>query len=584
MHQPPNSLPERLVAALSRRLDAAVHGSVEEASNLRTLHKSFMGAYLVLAILPVAALPFVASLVTDFSLLHLLAIVSFALFVIPARTLSNSGSLVRSFRWAFLATLLSTAIATTAFPASWLTGLIAIMVLGGACVMIDRPTWVLGVLAAIAYAGWAHFAFLGRPEITEFGLALAFASAVLGAVCARGVARAASNGAANTETQSLISTLEMDRSSRVLDCHGAFCAELQIGVSDRPLIHRVNVADRIALLAGLDRAASNGTQEQLECRLQTSLNVWQPVRLTLMANARGTIDATIVCDAELAELRDQVQKLQTELEAANGSKTRFIATMSHELRTPLNAILGFSDLLRQSVAGPVSERQLEYLNDIHGAGEHLLAIVNDILDASKIDAGYYQLACDEFEVGPVLSGACSLAEASGNGSGVRIEADIQPGLDTIFADKKAFKQIAINLLSNAVKFSHAGGEVRLGLERKHRGVLLTVRDFGVGMSEADLATACMPFVQADDRHSRHAEGTGLGLAIVKGFVELHGGRLDLASRLGHGTTVRVLLPNMEPEVVVPINADAVKAPPIETQIPEPSDQSNARANMIAATA
>ncbi|MEO0636573.1 MAG: HAMP domain-containing sensor histidine kinase [Pseudomonadota bacterium] len=571
-----NILPDALTSAFSRRLDAAVHSSLTSSPSDRAGHRRFIGICLALSIVPLAALPIVAASLEGFDGSHLLAFVSMAVFSLPAWTLSNTGSVGLAHRLRLLATMGASAAIVTAFPATWLACLVGLLWAGWSILLKDRTYWALAAAAAVAAAIVGHLVFLGTPEVTQPSLMAGLALVMMIAWGRRGSEMAVDGG---SEGQvSLGSILKLDRSSRVLECDGPICADLDLKSDHQGFVHRVHVADRVELLACLDRAANGDEAEEIRIRLSGASHGWHPVRLLMKRSGDGHVDVLLTCDAEATRLRGEIERLTTELESANASKTRFIATMSHELRTPLNAILGFSDLLRQSVAGPVSERQTEYLNDIHGAGEHLLSLVNDILDASKIEAGYYQLACDEFELEPVLATVCSLVECSRNGSGVTIRKDVQPGLHSIFADQKAFKQIVINLLSNAAKFSHQGGEVALSLERHHKGVLLTITDQGVGMSEDDLAAACEPFVQAQNGHARHAEGTGLGLAIVKGFVELHGGRLMMSSALGHGTTVKVLLPNVQPsavhtevqqdeEVVVPIAQLKTSPPSLVTPLP-----------------
>ncbi|MEM1365494.1 MAG: HAMP domain-containing sensor histidine kinase [Pseudomonadota bacterium] len=492
--------------------------------------------------MPLAALPLVSMVLGDFSTIHLIAIVSLSTFALPARALSNTASVQIVARWFLFAALTSTVAITAAFPSMWLGSLLFLLFASTPIVLNDKLSWMIVAPLAVGYAAWLHMAFLGQPH-TDVATWISAGTVLAVAVC---VARFWPLTPAAQVQGTSLSRIRMDRVGHILECSGELCSDLGLGVSSEPLLHRVHVTDRVALLAALDSTLDQGRQEDLVCRIQTHDGGWKSVRLIMVAAGGGTVEAHVACNEVQANMAARIDLLEQELATAKGSKTRFIATMSHELRTPLNAILGFSDLLRQHLAGPVTDRQEEYLNDIHGAGKHLLTIVNDILDASKIEAGYYQLACDDFEVEPVLAAACSLVEGSRNGTGVRVRSRIQPGIHSIYADPKAFKQIIINLMGNAAKFSHDGGEVLVSLERQHKGLLLTVKDHGVGMSADDLAAACEPFVQAENDHSRQAEGTGLGLAIVKGFVDLHGGQMEMNSRLGEGTTVQIYLPNSEP--------------------------------------
>jgi signal transduction histidine kinase len=231
-------------------------------------------------------------------------------------------------------------------------------------------------------------------------------------------------------------------------------------------------------------------------------------------------------------------------ELANRSKSEFLANMSHELRTPLNAIIGFSEILSGEHLGAMSNaRYLEYSHDIHSSGLHLLSIINDVLDMSKIEAGKLEIHEDEVAVGPLLASVARMV--SERARETRVELAVAPpdaGL-TIWADERAMKQCLLNLLSNAVKFSDAGGHVSAsaGLDPDGRAVF-TIADDGIGMSPEDLERALQPFGQAKSATTRAYGGTGLGLPITKGLVEAHGGRLEIESRLGHGTRIRVVFP------------------------------------------
>lgn len=239
--------------------------------------------------------------------------------------------------------------------------------------------------------------------------------------------------------------------------------------------------------------------------------------------------------------------LRTALGAATASskaKGDFLALMSHELRTPLNAIIGFSEVLGSELFGPLGHpRYREYARDVHGAGKHLLALINDILDLSKAEAGKFELCDTEIVTADLLDECLRLMRGRAQEAGLMLEARLMPGLPNLVADRLRLKQILLNLLSNAVKFTPAGGRVTLLAEwSPGRDCMLAVRDTGIGMAPESIPLALEPFRQVASPLSRQHEGTGLGLSLARLLAECHGGRLELESALDKGTTARILLP------------------------------------------
>jgi len=233
-----------------------------------------------------------------------------------------------------------------------------------------------------------------------------------------------------------------------------------------------------------------------------------------------------------------------ESQAANGAKTQFLANMSHELRTPLNAIIGFSEILVSGLPGMNSaEKHQEYARDIHESGCHLLALINDILDLSKIEAGKLELDENLVDVGGALDSCISLIRGRAQEANLALNHEVLPGTPPLIADERKLKQIVINLLSNAVKFTPTGGKValRAGLMRDY-SFMIEVTDTGVGIAQEDLSKAFAPFRQVCSDPYQSKEGTGLGLPLSRALVELHGGTLRVDSEVGLGTTVRVHLP------------------------------------------
>jgi signal transduction histidine kinase len=243
------------------------------------------------------------------------------------------------------------------------------------------------------------------------------------------------------------------------------------------------------------------------------------------------------------EAQRNLQQAKEVAETASRAKSEFLANMSHELRTPLNAILGFAEIIRDKLLGPIGDhRYSDYAEDIHSSGTHLLRIINDILDLSKVEAGRLELVEDVVEMEEVLKAVSVLLRERLARAGLGFQIDLPPGPSLLRADERKLKQILMNLLSNAVKFTAAGGEISLRLERREEGIAIEVRDSGIGIAAEDITRAMSPFGQVDSRLSRRYDGTGLGLPLAKALTELHGGRLELESEPGTGTTARVLIP------------------------------------------
>jgi signal transduction histidine kinase len=229
---------------------------------------------------------------------------------------------------------------------------------------------------------------------------------------------------------------------------------------------------------------------------------------------------------------------------ASRAKSAFLAGMSHELRTPLNAIIGFSDIIRTGIPGTDAEKTRDYASDIYSSGQHLLKLISDILEVSRIEAGKLDLRKEELAIAEVIAGCVRLVSHRATEAGVQLTVAGAAESPRLFADETRVKQILLNLLSNALKFTAPGGLVTIGAAIAPDGaVTITVTDTGIGMTPDDIAIAMQPFGQVDSSLARRFEGTGLGLPLTKALVELHGGRLTIDSVPRVGTTATVIFPN-----------------------------------------
>jgi PAS domain S-box-containing protein len=323
--------------------------------------------------------------------------------------------------------------------------------------------------------------------------------------------------------------------------------------------------------AGINRVLNEGTVRNFEltARARNGQLTVVSYNATTFHDRDRILQGVFAAARDVTELKRFEQTLQQkniELEAASRMKSEFLANMSHELRTPLNAIIGFSEVLRDGLAGDMTDQQREFIGDICGSGKHLLSLINDILDLSKVEAGKMTLDLEPVEVSSFLESSLSIIREKASARRIRVVMDEASDVGTIQADSRKVKQILYNLLSNAVKFTNEGGEVTLRACRVPRAVVgapsaawhgrsvaladngfsdfleISVTDSGIGISGDGLARLFQPFSQVDSGLARRFEGTGLGLAMVKLLAELHGGTVAVASAVGRGSRFTVWLP------------------------------------------
>jgi signal transduction histidine kinase len=261
---------------------------------------------------------------------------------------------------------------------------------------------------------------------------------------------------------------------------------------------------------------------------------------------KGDCDGALVARAiryavERKRIELQLVEAKEKAELASRAKSQFLANMSHELRTPLNAIIGFSEVLASDL-GVAERNRVEYAKDIHASGAHLLQIINEILDLSKIEAGRFELELGPACLASVVAACRRLVAERAAEADLTIEVAVAPDLPTVNADEQKLKQVVLNLLSNAVKFTPRGGRIRISVETSGDWLHVVVADTGIGIAPEDVPKALSPFVQLDSSLARRHPGTGLGLSLSKSLVELHGGEFRLESTPGKGTTVTLRFP------------------------------------------
>lgn len=323
--------------------------------------------------------------------------------------------------------------------------------------------------------------------------------------------------------------------------HGMFLLFIAVAcISGTILLSRYigrNIGGRLAALEESMAVHASGAV----CEVPTGGND----EITRMASALQTFIATIdQREADLVHLAEDLSASRDQAEAANRAKSEFLANMSHELRTPLNAIIGFAEVINAEKLGPVGcSEYRDYVNEIRNAGLHLLRLISDILDMSKVEAGRIDLHEELVDVGETIRASLVLVSGRAEAEDVALESQVPKLLPPLYADERTLKQVLVNLLTNAVKFTPAGGTVttRTWIDQEG-GYVLQVSDTGVGMVQDDIPRAMTRFVQLESQLTRKHEGTGLGLPLSRALVEMHGGTLDLQSEFGSGTTATVRFP------------------------------------------
>ena len=584
-------------------LDALLHPSARYDALTRARHRAFMAPRLLGSLVALAAFPVYLAMRGAPTALEVAA---FAWLIAPillswflSRTGRYEGAHILS-ALALAGLVMMVAITTggiESFAAVWLI----VVPLEAALSASRRVVAFASALALSCVAvliALGHFHFLPVPESNAALRAVLMGAGVASATLyAAGLAVSAESLA---RTSVALLYVEEDRyrllarnMSDVLSRHsrnGAVefispAAEALLGtpvarLTGHGLFDRVHVVDRPAYLTALSDAA-RGSEQRVEFRLRRDAVrgqnisadfIWVEMRCRPLE--QGSLEAEVVAVMrEVTDRKVQEQALElarTAAEQADASKTRFLATMSHELRTPLNAIIGFSEMIVHEEAMMIdAARRKEYAQLINDSGQHLLSVVNGILDISKMETGNFEISPEPFAPRAALLHCCNLLALKARDNGVDLITRAPEDLPVMNGDPRAFKQIALNLVANAIKFTERGGSVTVSAAVEGSRLMLSVTDTGVGIAAEDLARIGDPFFQAGKTYQRKHEGTGLGLSIVKGLVGLHDGEMNVQSTVGEGTTVTVALPLDFAPLLTPSTNVATLKPALR---PESQDQ------------
>jgi len=561
----------RIIAGMQQALRAYVHDSVRADALACERHRGFISAQLFSGLLALCTFPLYLAIVGKPGLVETIAFIWLMTPIAIAAFLSRTGRLEAAhlLSAANLTCLVTFVAAMTGGVQSFLIAWLIVIPVEASLSTSRRAVFAAIMMACTALAG-LHLAGLAGalPPPRQFGIELPVLMAIgvmsviiyIGGV-AMNVERlhrhslsAVREGEARYRLLAENTTDMITRHSR--NGHAMFvshAARSLINCSAESLLadglfDRVHLLDRPAFLSVFAAAYAGKGPVAVEFRIARDAGPAAPPEY-VWAEMRCRVDE---CGDIVAVTRDiSEQKAQEQMiieardvaEKANVAKTHFLANISHELRTPLNAIIGFSDILTQDLFGRLeNERHREYSALINQSGKHLLQLVNDLLDMSKLDAGKYSLEYADFDVSALIENVKSSLEPVARQADLGITLELPANPVSLNADERACRQILINLVSNAIKFSKPAGQVTIRLQKRAGQVELTVIDRGIGISADDLARLGKPFVQADSAYDRKYEGTGLGLSIVKGLVELHEGTFRIHSRQGAGTSVVVSLP------------------------------------------
>jgi cell cycle sensor histidine kinase DivJ len=570
-----------ILVAIRRFLDALLHPSARFDAMEGARHRVFIGTRLLGSFVLLASFPIYVALRGAPGLLE---VACFAWLIAPitiAYYLSRTGRYERAHEFSsvsFAALVTVVAINTggiSSFAAVWLVAIPIEAALStsrrvvsfSATVSLTCATLLIG----LDTVGWLPrsqvppelsptFEALGIASVVLYCAALAFAAEMLGStsrslldaeesryrLLARNMGDVISRHRRNGAVEFISPAAQTLFGSPVnqLLAHGLF--------------DRVHVTDRPAYLTALADVARGAGERDVEFRVrrgdgearhQPSAFIWIEMRCRPLEQAgegRAADGEVVAVMRDITERKAQEQALEDarrEADKAHAAKSQFLATMSHELRTPLNAIIGFSEMIVQEAELNLdAPRRQEYARLINDSGQHLLSVVNGILDMSKMESGGFEISAEPFSPRDAIMNCSNLMALKARENGIDLVVSLPDDLPGMVGDQRAFKQILLNLLSNSIKFTERGGAVTVSAATGDANLSLSVSDTGVGISADDLKRIGDPFFQAEKTYRRRHEGTGLGLSIVKSLVALHRGEMSVQSKVDVGTTISVILP------------------------------------------
>lgn len=551
--------------------DRYVHESVRDDVHLCTRHRGLLVTLFIAGAIGTSIVPVVAAIL---GAVPLTALFTISLLILPlaiAFYLSQSGNFgtCQIFFTSYLGALSVWAAVWSGGLNSPALALIALLPMEAA-LSENRKTWTALITIAISSAIAAALLGPHAPAVPVvpglapifFLVALGFASTIVWRL-----SEIRDNRPLNdTDREYGEFLIDADQILDFVSCHDVHGQTLYaapsckriFGVSAKEFLNSgyfntVHIQDRPKYLKAISDAIHQSDVTCIEFRMHKNIEgnrktIWVEMRCQPSTNADGN-EQVIAVTRDICKRREQEAALMSAREAAdtaNVAKSRFLANMSHELRTPLNAIIGFSEILDREMFGPIEPpRYKEYSKIIRDSSNHLLDLVNGVLDMSKIESGHYDLIIEPFILCELVENACGMLVAEADRKGVSIERQVEADLPDLMADSRACRQILLNLLSNALKFTDRGGTIRVDARSKGEKIVLSVADDGCGISAEKLPQLGRPFVQVDDSYKRNGEGTGLGLSVVKGLMELHGGGLEIESERGAGTKVTVTFPRIQ---------------------------------------
>jgi cell cycle sensor histidine kinase DivJ len=612
----PNATAETVLSIIRDCLDALLHPSARYDALTRARHRAFMAPRLFGSLAALAAFPVYLAMRGAPTALEVAAVAWLIAPILLSWFLSRTGRYEGAHVLSSLALagLIMTLAMTTGGILSFATIWLVVVPLEAA---LSASRRVVGFASALALSCAALLVVLGHfdllpapvtsPALRGMFMGFGVASATL---YASGLAFVAESLA---RTSVSLLCLEEDRyrllarnMSDVISRHrrdGAVqfispAVETMLGMPVARLIghglfDRVHVADRPAYLTALSDAARGGEARSVEFRLRREAPrgergqpipvefIWVEMRCRPLERASQATPASesevvaVMRDVTDRKIGEQALDLaRAAAEQADAAKTRFLATVSHELRTPLNAIIGFSEMIVQEDTLMLdAARRKEYARLINDSGQHLLSVVNGILDMSKMESGNFEISPEPFAPRAALISCCNLLALKARENTIDLVTRVPEDLPVMTGDPRAFKQVVLNLVSNAIKFTERGGRVTVSAVIEGSRLVLGVADTGVGIAADDLKRIGDPFFQAGKTYQRRHEGTGLGLSIVKSLVGLHGGEIRVQSEIGEGTTVTVALPlAFSPPVLKSASNIATLAPAPRSQIQDRDHQ------------